>query len=236
MNVLGQDSRRFKTILTNYTAIEKQGDSLHTQALEYSQYDGQDAQEICALFIIERVMQEVGFIGDDEVPTKAVDFKDPWAKKYTFHDFILVLTLLTFGLVEDKVLKKPDIIRKSQGKKPRVLFTEEDIESNRLKREEDEEKLVGVKELRAKYAFLEQRVLRDMESFLLGVRKNHEDMIVLSESRMKTFELWNDAQKIKGGRINREEGEYNEDDDDVETIERRRKRVWDLTIDDEDDD
>lgn len=235
MDVLGQDSTRFTTILRNYTANEKQGSSLHTQALEYSQFDGDDAQEICALFIIERVMQEVGFITEDEVPTKAIDYKDPWAKKYTFHDFILVLTLLTFGLLENKVLKKPDIIRKPQGKKPRVVYTAEDIESNRLKRLEEDDRLVGVKDLRSKYSFLEQRVLRDMESFHLGVRENQEDMIALSESRMKTFELWNNAQMIKGGRIYREEGEYDDGDDDLEEIEKRRKRVWDLTMDEDDD-
>lgn len=224
MEVLGQDSTRFKTILVNYTAKDKLGDSLHIQALEHAKFDGEDPQEICALFIIERTMQEVGFIGEDELPTKAIDCKDPWSKKYTFHDFILVLTMLTFGLVHGKVLKKPDIIRKPQGKKPRVVYTEEDIEKNRLDRKEAEELLVTVHEIRAMYTFLEERVLLDLEAFHLSMQYNPEDMISLSESRVKTFGLWDEAHKKRPGRFMKDGGEDDDSDSD-EAKDARRKRV-----------
>jgi hypothetical protein len=45
------------------------------------------------------------------------------------------------------------------------------------------------------YAFLEDRVLLDLESFHVGLRQQPNDMIILSKSRMKTFGLWNEAQK-----------------------------------------
>ena len=233
LDVLGQDATRFKTILSNYTAPLKLGNSLHAQALDYAKFDGDDPQEICVLFVIERIMVEVGFIEEGEVPTKAVDFKDPWAKKYTYHDFIIVLTLLTFGLVKGKLLKKPDILRRPQGKKTRIVYTEEDMARNKEEREDAEDLIVGVKDLRSMYSFLEERVLLDLESFHIGLRQQPNDMIILSESRLKTFVLWNDAQKNRQAILRDEDDEYENEED----KEARRKRVIGFMMgDDEDDD
>jgi hypothetical protein len=181
-------------------------------------------------------MVEVGFIEEGDIPTKAVDFKDPWAKKYTYHDFVIVLTLLTFGLVKGKLLKKPDILRKPQGKKARIVYTEEDMARNKEEREDAEDLIVGVKDLRAMYAFLEERVLIDLEAFHIGLRQQPNDMIILSESRLKTFVLWNDAQKNRPTIIREEEdGDGIENENEKEA---RRKRVISYMMgdDDEEDD
>jgi hypothetical protein len=144
-----------------------------------------------------------------------------------------VLTLLTFGLVHGKLLKKPDILRRPQGKKTRIVYTEEDMARNKEEREDAEDLVVGVKELRSMYAFLEERVLLDLESFHVGLRQQPNDMIILSESRMKTFGLWNEAQKNRIANL-REDEDENENEEEKEA---RRKRVIGFMMgDDEEDD
>jgi len=235
LGVLNQDATRFKTILTNYTAPLKLGNNLHAQALDYAKFDGDDPQEICVLFVIERIMVEIGFIEEGDVPTKAVDYKDPWVKKYTYHDFIIVLTLLTLGLVQGKLLKKPDILRRPQGKKTRIVYTEEDMARNKEEREDAEDLVVGVKELRSMYAFLEERVLLDLESFHVGLRQQPNDMIILSESRMETFGLWNEAQKNRIANLREDEDENENENEEEKEARRKRVRGFMMGDDDEDD-
>jgi len=226
---IGEDRESFVEILSNYTAIGRSGDSLHVQALKCAKQENDEEQEMNALFVIEKVMQEVGIIGEDEVPTKAVDHRDPFAKRYTYHDLVLVLTLLTFGLVQNKVLKKPDTLRKPIGKNTKIKHKEEDVVRVQGLRENAEDRLVGVKELRSLYRVIEKRMLYDLDMFYVTMKANPADMVVLCESRIVMFEVWNDVKK-KRPRIDMTE----ENQDSEEVRNARRKRIEAMMEEDDD--
>ena len=237
----GMDVRRLKSVLAAYVSDDRQGDSLHVQALNYANYaadNGEnDKDEICLLFVVEKVLQLVGFIDRSNFPTKAHNHKDPFSKKYTYHDLVIVLTLLSCVIVHGKVLKKPDCFRAPQGKKMKVGPTEEDINRLAKEREEAEKRLVHVSFLRSLYSSIEARLLCDLDAFYTRVKSNPSDMIALSESRIAVFEGWREFDNNKG---NLEDNDDNNDEEEDKEMMAMRKRVASRmngndTSDDEDD-
>ena len=188
LETLGQDEERFKNVLETYTTTD-QGDSLHVQALNNAQFGENDENEISALFIIEKVVQDLGFIADHENPTKSTSCLDPWAQKYTLQDIVLVMTLLTFSVVRGKVLRKPDGIRYNQGSR-KAVPTQAVLDQVREERENAGKKLVQIREIRDLYGDIEERMLGDLLDFHESMKGKPEEMMIFTKSRIEVFENW----------------------------------------------
>ena len=234
LNSLHQDAEAFKTILQVYTSPGSPGDSLHVQAMEYAKLGDDNEQEmICpALFIVEKTMQEIGFISVHDFPTKAVDRKDPFAKKYSHHDLVLVLTLLSFSMVHARVLKLPDVYRPSRSKRLHVdAPSQEYIDHKNKVRKDAQSNNVRVHELRRLYANIEARMLEDLVEFHTSVKENPQDMIMFSESRIEVFNRLPQTTKTSSTSLIADEGVVQDGD----ALAQSRKRVAAFMLGDDED-
>jgi hypothetical protein len=196
------------------------------QALNYAKFDDNDENEICVLFVLEKLVQELGFVGESEFPKEATSCLDPWVTKYSLQDMVLVMTLLTLGIVQKLVLKKPEGIRVSQGATKKPAPTEEEIEKVREEREKAAKKLVLIRPLRLLYSsILEERMLSDLLDFHDDMKNKPDEMKIFTKSRIEIFKNLRNGNNTSKRQENTKKGGMGGGGAGEESKEEKRRRL-----------
>ena len=63
------------------------------------------------LFVLEKLLQDLGFYSHDVKPTESSGVLDVFFKNYSPKDMAIIMTYLHLGLIDGKIIKMPDPIR-----------------------------------------------------------------------------------------------------------------------------
>ena len=255
-----QDYEQFIERLATY--INGGGDSLFIQAYKQSREDeeslklyeedeDQDQDQppekvkgIPALFVIEKMMHQVGMLDHRSIPSKDSDV-DKYAKRYTIQDLILVITLMGVSLVREKSLLLPACPKQSKAvegdlKSKRDALNKSRMDVANTHRTKAKDKLATVDFIKSLSDDIEDRLLNDYTQFYTAMNKNAlkdngKMMSVFTNSRVLAFETWsrNGGNKKESKKRVRTDNELDEKEKRRLRCEALQKGTVDLTGDDE---
>jgi hypothetical protein len=188
----------------------------------YNAVKSKNEDSLKILFVLERLMVQIGMLKIVPTAPDVTSTLDLFAAKYTDQDLILVLTLLTFGLVLDKFLVKPQFPRVRSSKKPKLVADQEKLdEINRLRLLSDT-KLVTIKEIRETWVRIDARVSEDRADFYEALNTSSDAVKMWTNARNVAFDIWSTEAyrgSTKGDKNNQEKGGNK-----IEDKDKKRKR------------
>ena len=152
----------------------KQRMNLYIDSWKQSLVQDQDANSPpILLFLLEKFMQRLGFIGSKKQPKESSDSIDHFSVNYSPYDLLFVIVYLYFGLCKNRVISLPQLRVEKLGKKPNAQ-----VEIQRLTRlrEIATTKSVSTDTIRSVWKYVEPMLLEQVHGF----QKNSFEVVRLS--------------------------------------------------------
>jgi hypothetical protein len=185
-----------------------EGDSLHRKA--WNQVKSDDNKSMVTLFVLEKIMQNIGIYGTEDLPQVSNDEGRDifFLHNYSPCDISITMTYLLLGLVDHYTLKIPAIPRDRAHKTKKPKHSQDKIASVLKVREECVESLASINTIRSKYAEVLSIMLSDITRFYTQVNKvtdkdEGKSLTLFTQGRLDWFRQHASTRKKKLSRSNR---------------------------------
>ena len=143
-------------------------DSLYKNA--WRQVQKRDNRNYVTVFVLEKFMQRLGFIGQNKKPVVFSNGKtDLFTTYYSSYDLLFVIVFLYFGMCQESVISLPQIRQDRIAKKMKTIQDKEKLQELR---NNAVSKLVSAEQIRSIWREIEPYNLRDYVAYGKQVLKS----------------------------------------------------------------
>ena len=170
--------------------------STNIYQVSFSQVKQNNYTRINSLFVLEKVLQRIGFIHPSLNPTENSLAIDPFLGGYTKFDLIFVVTFLYLGLVEKKSIRVPRNHRTGGTLLSKKRVSEVQIANKNQEKEYYNQNSVSRKYLREKWRIIEHKISCHRVQFLENLQvkskkvEGKEELHRFTRARHDAFEEW----------------------------------------------
>ena len=183
-------------------------------SLSYNQVVENDNEEKTnCLFVLEKVMVELGILSSKKVPSENCLAIDPFTSSYTTYDMILVVCFLYISIIEKGAMRNPGNHRlvQNEGLVRRRRVTEDEVNERNDTRGYYKENKVGRQKLRDRWISIEDKLVVHHWKWLQEADKkskneededeedNQEQLLKHTKARETAFKTWDPSAGTSDG-------------------------------------